>query len=91
MKRIMLLSDFSDTARNAAMYALKMFENEDVTFYLMNAYDLEFSGSPYVIQIKQELGDESLKKRSSVASPAFPGSQNRNVIAFWFAHRSHQH
>ena len=61
MKRIMLLSDFSDTARNAAMYALKMFEKEEVTFYLMNAYDLEFSGCPYVIQIKQELGDDSLK------------------------------
>ena len=61
MKRIILLSDFSDTARNAAMYALKMFENEEVTFTLLNAYDLEFSGSPYVIQVQQELSQESLK------------------------------
>ncbi|TRX71958.1 universal stress protein [Carboxylicivirga sp. M1479] len=61
MKRILLLTDFSDTARNAAMYALKMFENEKVYFDLLNAYDLEFSGSPYVMQVKEELGEESLK------------------------------
>jgi len=62
MKRIMLLSDFSDTARNAAMYALKMFEDhEKVNFFLLNAYDLEFSGSPYIVQVKEELAAESLK------------------------------
>lgn len=61
MKRVLLLSDFSDTARNAVMYALKMLENEEVNFFLMNAYDLEFSGSPYIMQVKEELGAESLK------------------------------
>jgi len=61
MKRIMLLTDFSDTARNAAMYALKMYEEENVNFYLLNAYDLEFSGSPYIVQVKEELATESLK------------------------------
>ncbi len=61
MKRILLLTDFSDTARNAAMYALNMFENEKVYFDLLNAYDLEFSGSPYIMQVKEELGEESLK------------------------------
>ncbi|TAJ15575.1 universal stress protein [Marinilabiliaceae bacterium JC017] len=61
MKRILLLTDFSDTARNAAMYALKMFENEKVYFNLLNAYDLEFSGSPYIMQVKEELAEESLK------------------------------
>lgn len=61
MKRILLLTDFSDTARNAAMYALKMFENEKVYFDLLNAYDLEFSGSPYVTQVKEELAEESLR------------------------------
>ncbi|MBN2166965.1 MAG: universal stress protein [Marinilabiliaceae bacterium] len=60
MKRILLLSDFSDTARNAAMYALKMMENE-AKFFLLNAYDLEFSGSPYIMQVKEELAAESLK------------------------------
>lgn len=61
MKRILLLTDFSDTAGNAAMYALKMFENEKVYFDLLNAYDLEFSGSPYIMQVKEELSEESLK------------------------------
>lgn len=61
MKRVILLTDFSDTARNAAMYALKMFENEKVYFDLLNAYDLEFSGSPYIMQVKEELAQESLK------------------------------
>jgi nucleotide-binding universal stress UspA family protein len=61
MKRILLLTDFSDTARNAAMYALKMFENEKVYFDLLNAYDLEFSGSPYIMQVKEELAQESMK------------------------------
>ena len=61
MKRILLLSDFSDTARNAAMYALKMMEEVEAKFYLLNAYDLEFSGSPYIMQIREELAEESLK------------------------------
>jgi nucleotide-binding universal stress UspA family protein len=61
MKRIMLLTDFSDTARNAAMYALKMYEDEKVEFVLMNAYDLEFSGSPYIIQVKEEIAQDSIK------------------------------
>lgn len=61
MKRIMLLTDFSDTARNAAMYALKMYEEEKVDFALLNAFDLEFSGSPYIVQVKDELANESLK------------------------------
>jgi nucleotide-binding universal stress UspA family protein len=61
MKRIMLLTDFSDTARNAAMYALKMYEEETVEFVLMNAYDLEFSGSPYIVQVKEEIAEDSLK------------------------------
>lgn len=43
------------------MYALKMFENEKVYFDLVNAYDLEFSGSPYIMQVKEELAQESLK------------------------------
>jgi nucleotide-binding universal stress UspA family protein len=57
----MLLTDFSDNARNATMYALKMFEEEKASFYLMNAYDLEFSGSPYIVQVKEELAADSIK------------------------------
>ncbi len=78
MKRILLLTDFSDTARNAAMYALKMFENEKVYFDLLNAYDLEFSGSPYIMQVKEELAEESLKglkNELSLLHRRFPNSR----------------
>ncbi len=61
MKYILLLTDFSDTARNAIIYALEMFKNEKLYFKLVNTYDLEFSGSPYVMQVKDELAAESMK------------------------------
>lgn len=78
MKRILLLTDFSDTARNAAIYALKMFENEKVYFDLLNSYDLEFSGSPYIMQVKEELAQESLKglkNELSVLHRRFPNAR----------------
>nr|WP_319401157.1 universal stress protein [uncultured Carboxylicivirga sp.] len=78
MKRILLLTDFSDTARNAAIYALKMYENEKVYFDLLNAYDLEFSGSPYIMQVKEELAQESLKglkNELSVLHRRFPNAR----------------
>ncbi|ASB49897.1 universal stress protein [Alkalitalea saponilacus] len=61
MKRILLLTDFSETARNACRYALEMFQNHKVQFYLLNAYDAEFGGSPYVMQVKEEMAEESLR------------------------------
>jgi len=65
MKNILLLTDFSDIARNAALYALKLFENEQVSFTLLNAYDIEFSGTPYIVQVKEELAAESVEKLNS--------------------------
>ncbi len=61
MKYILLLTDFSDTARNAIIYALEMYKKEKLYFKLVNTFDLEFSGSPYVMQVKDELAAESLK------------------------------
>jgi len=61
MKYVLLLTDFSDTARNAIIYALDMLKKEELYFKLVNTYDLEFSGSPYVMQVKDELAEESLK------------------------------
>lgn len=61
MKYVLLLTDFSDTARNAIIYALSMLKKEDLYYKLINTYDLEFSGSPYVMQVKDELAEESLK------------------------------
>ncbi len=62
MKNIILLTDFSDTARNAALYAIKLFEHADTHFTLLNAFDIEFSGTPYIVQVKEELAAESTDK-----------------------------
>jgi nucleotide-binding universal stress UspA family protein len=75
MKRIVLLTDFSETARNACIYALEMFRNHKVYFILLNAYDIEFSGSPYVMQVKDEMSEESEKgllKELSFFNSKFP-------------------
>ncbi|NPA36071.1 MAG: universal stress protein [Chlorobi bacterium] len=61
MKYVLLLTDFSDIARNAIIYALNMLKNEHLYYKLVNTYDLEFSGSPYVMQVKDELAEESIK------------------------------
>ncbi|TLX75217.1 universal stress protein [Labilibacter sediminis] len=75
MKKVLILTDFSNTARNAALYALKMFNGENVLYSLLNAYDLEFSGSPYVMQVKEEMAFESekgLKQEVSILKRVFP-------------------
>lgn len=75
MKKVLLLTDFSNTARNAALYTLKMFNGENVVYSLLNAYDLEFSGSPYVMQVKEEMAFESekgLKQELSILKRIFP-------------------
>jgi len=77
MKNVLLLSDFSNTARNAALYALKMFQGENVRFTLLNSFDLEFSGSPYVVQLKDELAlesDKSLISEVAILQRAFPNT-----------------
>ena len=38
MKRIILPTDFSENAMNAIRYALRLFENESCTFYLLNTF-----------------------------------------------------
>lgn len=38
MKRILLPTDFSENAYNAIRYALKLYEHESCTFYLLNTY-----------------------------------------------------
>ena len=61
MKRVIFLTDFSETARNSLLYGIKMFREKKMEFFLLNAYDMEFSGSPYVMQVKDELASESMK------------------------------
>ncbi len=78
MKRVILLTDFSETARNAALYALNMFEKSNTRFQLLNVFDVEFSGSPYIMQVKEEMAEESmrgLKKELSLLHATNPKAQ----------------
>lgn len=78
MRRVLLLTDFSEIARNAAIYALKMFEKEQAHFELLNIYDVEFSGSPYIMQVKEEMAEESmrgLRKELSLLHATFPNAR----------------
>lgn len=78
MKRIVLLTDFSETARNACIYALEMFKDPKAYYILLNAYDIEFSGSPYIMQVKEEMAEESakgLKKELNFLHSEFPNAR----------------
>jgi nucleotide-binding universal stress UspA family protein len=77
MKRVILLTDLSEIARNAALYALKMFEHKDVHFELLNIFDVDFSGSPYIMQVKEEMAEESmrgLRRELSLLHAQYPNS-----------------
>ncbi|NER10875.1 Nucleotide-binding universal stress protein, UspA family [Muriicola jejuensis] len=54
MKRILLPTDFSPTARNAIEYALAMFEKESCTFYLLHTY------TPAIYRVDYLLGGAAI-------------------------------
>ena len=39
MKRILIPFDFTEVAENALVYAISLFENSEITFYLLNVYE----------------------------------------------------
>lgn len=86
MKNVLILTDFSSTAQNAAIYALNMYKDDsDVAFRLLNSYDLEFSGSPYVIQVKEEMAyesEKSLKQDIKVLKRSFPLADLQAISSF---------
>ncbi|MFP2997297.1 universal stress protein [Spongiivirga sp. MCCC 1A20706] len=41
MKRILIPTDFSETAQHAIDYAITLFKNEDCTFYLLNVFSVD--------------------------------------------------
>ncbi len=49
MKRILLPTDFSDTAWNAIKYALALFKDEACTFYLLHTYTPAFYRVDYLL------------------------------------------
>ncbi|WP_396635815.1 universal stress protein [Maribacter sp. R77961] len=48
MKHILIPTDFSSNAWNAIQYALKLFKNEECTFYLLNTYTPAISSSRFM-------------------------------------------
>ncbi len=85
MKRVILLTDFSEIARNAALYALNMYKKENVRFQLLNVFDVEFSGSPYIMQVKEEMAEESmrgLRKEVSLLHASHPDAHIDIVSRF---------
>lgn len=85
MKKIILLTDFSATARNAAIFALNMFKEQPIRYLLLNCFDVDFSGSPYILQVKEELAAESrrgLREELSALHAQFPNVRIKPVSGF---------
>ncbi|MEY8848858.1 universal stress protein [Psychroserpens sp. XS_ASV72] len=63
MKRILLLTDFSDSAMNAVHYTLQFFETQECTFYLMNVHKAgTFISDDLVMASNQSIYDSLTKK-----------------------------
>ncbi|MGI9546968.1 MAG: universal stress protein [Flavobacteriaceae bacterium] len=56
MKRIILPTDFSENAYNAIRYALRLYEDEECTFYLMNTYTPAIYQTEYVLHSPGQIG-----------------------------------
>jgi nucleotide-binding universal stress UspA family protein len=56
MKRIILPTDFSENATNAIRYALKLYEDQECTFYLMNTYTPGVYQAEYVLHSPGQIG-----------------------------------
>ena len=56
MKRIILPTDFSDNSINAIRYAMKLFRDEECTFYLMNTYTPAIYQTEYVLHSPGQIG-----------------------------------
>ena len=56
MKRIILPTDFSDNSINAIKYALKLFKDEETTFYLVNTYTPAVYQTEYVLHSPGQIG-----------------------------------
>lgn len=56
MKRIILPTDFSKNSINAIRYAMRLFEDEESTFYLMNTYTPAIYQAEYVLHSPGQIG-----------------------------------
>ncbi len=61
MKKIILPTDFSESARKACEYAINLFGNEPVNFMLVNSYIIPASTSEMLISISDVLRQNSIE------------------------------
>lgn len=62
-KNILLPTDFSNNALNAINYALKLFKNEECTFYFLNATEIHASAmSNLTSKLHETINEEALHK-----------------------------
>ncbi len=67
MKRIVLPTDFSDNAYNAILYAVKLFKEQECTFYLLNTYTPAIYQAEYVIHSPGLIGLGDVYAESSIS------------------------
>mgnify|MGYP001813861431 CR=1 FL=1 len=67
MKRIILPTDFSDNAYNAICYAIKLFKDEECTFYLLNTYTPAIYQAEYVLHSPGQIGLGDIYQENSLA------------------------
>ena len=56
MKKILIPTDFSANAYNAISYAMKLYKNEETTFFLMNTYTPAVYQSEYLLFSPGQIG-----------------------------------
>lgn len=66
MTRIILPTDFSENAFNAIRYALRLYEDEECTFYLMNTYTPAIYQSEYVLHSPGQIGLGDIYQSESI-------------------------
>lgn len=65
MRKILIPTDFSANAYNAISYALKLFKNEEATFYLMNTYTPAVYQSEYLLFSPGQIGLGDIYQQNS--------------------------
>ncbi|MFC5048091.1 universal stress protein [Aquimarina hainanensis] len=67
MKNILLPTDFSDNAWNAAKYAIEIFREEECTFYLLNTYTPQMYRATYLDGAPMERGLNDLAAKNALS------------------------
>ena len=62
MKKILIPTDFSKNARNAALFAFSLFEKDQCKFYLLNTYEIPLSVAKEVISYNDIQRQKSVEK-----------------------------